>query len=140
MIDTMIEDGSKPSFVDSLIAEFAPPEDDFEVVLGTSKLRFKAVRSYGDIRAMQERAAKFVKYCRGDKSKPYAVPEDDETIVSAFVLSETSIEPKLTQADCLALAAKAGYIFKALVDAWNANQIAPRSEAEADEIEKLKND
>lgn len=140
MVDAMQEDGSTPSFVESLIAQFAPPADVFTVELGASKLSFSAVRSYSDIRAMQDRAARYVKYCRSDKAKPYAVPEDDETIVSAFVLSETSVEPKLSQADCLTLAAKAGYIFKALVDQWNAAQIAPRAEAEADEIERLKND
>ena len=86
------------SVIDALIEQMAPPEEVIRVVIGDQNLSFRAIADRSELRRIQ-RAAKRFSTIHSDNvilAEDRAFYDtDSETKALAFVLAETSLDPKL---------------------------------------------
>lgn len=133
------------SLVDSLISSYTTSSDStFTVTLPKGdKLTFRAVRDYSEIRKLATEGAKFWKTLNSPRCTPQlkaVIPADEGTAVQAFMIAQTSVEPKLTQHDVLRLAKEAGWLFLEIVRQYDQAQALRAAEVEAEELEELGED
>ena len=132
-------------FIDNLIERFGVKEEFFDVELPDgSKLKFKHLTDYAEIKAVQNGAVAFTKQMQEAKNLVGELKENHtdcaETLASAYVLHATLVEPKVTQAEFLKLAKRCGPIYNAIVTQYNHAETRHILTVELEEVEELKND
>lgn len=86
----------------------------FTVTLpGGEELTFKAVASLEELNAIKAGVTEFVKMMESGSMPPSwaeFATKDIDALAAVYAVSHMSVEPKLSQFDCLKLAAKAGTV------------------------------
>ena len=120
----------------------APPEEVIRVVIGDQNLSFRAIADRSELRRIQ-RAAKRFSTIHSDNvilAEDRAFYDtDSETKALAFVLAETSLDPKLKPLDMLRLAKRAALAFEQIKDAVNRGHRKALSNADEAGIDEAKN-
>ena len=133
-------DPANPSVVDSILKELAVTAEVFEIELSKTKLTFKPSCSYAEVNETLRIAWQYVKKAKEGVFKYDLFGADDDTLRTVSLMAQSSVDPKLSEPELLKLAGKGGYVFLVLKTAWDRKMIEPTVEAEADEVENLKND
>ena len=139
----MIEPDNANSFIGSLIDRYSPPEEIFTVTLsGGEEFTFKPLTSLPEVNALKVGISQFAEMVR-TKSCPPAwadyLTDDAATLTACYVIAHMSVEPKLTQLDCLKIANKAWRVIDELQRGIDDHQYRSGVVADAVAIEAKKN-
>lgn len=106
------------TLIDRLVASYAPKESTFTVELAKGDvLTFRHPASADEFARLTSGAVQFASTLGGPttlESWKEFVPEDKGIAAKAYFLHALSHEPKLSQLDCLKLAAKAPMLFQTI--------------------------
>lgn len=131
------------TLIDELIEALSPPHEIIEVSLGMRKFTFRAIIDRSELLRLRRAAARFAELSPEQvlhlAERPF-FDTDAETKALAFVLAETSLEPKLRPVDLLRLAKRAGLAFEQLKEAVNCGHQRGLEFAETQAVLTAKND
>lgn len=131
------------SLIDEIVGSYGEPDgpQEFSITLPKGEVfTFRSVRDYSEIRKLALDGQKLAKAFKKGLVTPQlkaVAPSDDSVAAQAFMLAETSIEPKLTQYDVLRIAKGAGWLFAEIVRQYDAAQSKFASDTEVEETERL---
>ena len=133
-------------FVDDLITRYAPTDEFFEVTLFDGEvLKFRHIRDYADIKAMQDGAADFgVRMSNkqipliGDMNEYWT--DNADTLATAYIMSKTIVEPQVSELEFMKLAMKAGSLYQFIVNQYNYNESKAIIKREIKEVDDAKKD
>ena len=131
MSESIIPDPKDPNpgdLIEGLLAQFGNPEGLIDVELPDGKvLQFRNVRSSGELIELQTQAAAFAKASLQRGGCPVAWRELGELtpydLVTAYMLSELSVEPKFEQLHVLRLCMGAPWLIDHITQRINAKRM-----------------
>ena len=137
-----IWDGSGDEFIESMLGIFEQPDDEVAVTVGGKTLLFRVLKDASEFNALKRRGVEFAKLSRSPEpgSEKWFQAADSSTKGFAFVLAETSLQPKLSASSLLKLAHQAVFGWEALRDAWTLAMVTRNVSAEIRGVEEAKKD